>query len=388
MAYNHIERLYKQTLLKYLKRFPAVGIVGARQVGKTDLAKQIITETENARYFDLESPEDIAALQNPQLLLRSLSNQLVVLDEVQRMPDLFPVLRSLIDEDRRPGRFLLLGSAKPSLMRSSGESLAGRIAYLHLTGILQSEAKEYFTQNELWIRGGFPEPLRDTDKETRQVWFRSFLATYIHQDLPALGLDTSIALDRLMTMLAWQQGGLLNVSELARSLGSTQPTVQKAINWLEDTFLVRRLLPYHVNIGKRVTKSPKTYLRDSGLHLYLLGLDSMENLLSHPQLGLSWEGYAIEQIAGVLPQEYSLHFYRTQKGADCDLLLMRNGVPLVAIDFKISPGKVERGFFIAKEDTKAQKGFMIYASPFPMTPLAEDIWGCDLDTFLGELNLI
>ncbi len=310
-------------ILSLLAEFPAVGLIGARQVGKTTLAKMVATQFDpRAVHLDLERPSDLDKLIEPELYLRPYADRLVVLDEIQRRPDLFPVLRALIDERRRPGRFLVLGSASPDLMRQSSESLAGRIAYHELAPFSLPEVDRERFATRLWTRGGFPESFLAKTDEASFRWRQAFIQTHLERDLPGLGIRVpSTALRRFWLMLAHSHGQLWNGSQIASSLGVAAPTVRRYLDILQDTFMVRQLQPYHANLKKRLVKRPKVYLRDSGLLHALLGIMDFDALSGHPLVGASWEGWAIEQVLAIIPSHWHTYFYRTARGAEIDLLL-------------------------------------------------------------------
>ena len=352
-----ISRTILPLLKEYLSIFPATGILGPRQVGKTTLAKELIPAT-NAIYLDLENATDREKLSDPVLYLSQFADKCVILDEIQFMPSLFPALRGIIDSDRRPGRFVLLGSASPNLMKNSSETLAGRIGYLELTPFLVSEVDDL---QKLWIQGGFPlSYLADTERSSA-LWRNSFVQTYIQRDLGLMGLQTDIqVMDRFWKMLAASQGGLLNAENFARSLDISRTTINRYLYFLENAFMVRALKPWHTNINKRLVKSPKIYIRDSGILHHLMGIHSYNDLLNHPHLGNSWEGFVIEQIINHLPTEITPWFYRTHQGAECDLLLEKNGKVFAAIEIQHSKSpKTSKGFHIAMADTAASQGFVI-----------------------------
>lgn len=346
-------------LQEYLSIFPAVGLLGPRQVGKTTLVKSLILEKETL-YLDLEKASDRAKLVDAELFLKSHANKTVILDEIQLMPELFAELRSLIDEQREPGRFILLGSASPDLIRSSADTLAGRIGYLELTPFFLNEIEEA-EQEKLWVRGGFPLSfLAKTDRES-QIWRQNFIKTYLERDLAQIGLSTDPRLvERFWIMLANAQGGIWNGESFARALGITRPTVNNYLKYLEGSFMVRTLQPFHHNIKKRLVKSPKVFIRDSGLLHSLTGVDSMGALQNLLLVGASWEGFVIEQIIATFGTRYEYYFYRTHQGAECDLLLVKNGKVKTAIEIKntISP-KITKGLQISMEDTEAEEGVVI-----------------------------
>jgi predicted AAA+ superfamily ATPase len=321
-----INRASRSLLGKLAAQFPAVLILGARQCGKTTLAKQVI----GGQYFDLELNSDRQMFEgDPELMLRRLTGPLIF-DEAQLLPSLFPLLRALIDEQRdKVGRFYLLGSVSPELVKGIAESLAGRVGVLDLTPFLYDEVRETPTGSldHLWLRGGYPEAFLAPDAISWQLMFENYFRTFIERDVTRTGLAfTPQEMRRFMTMLAHVHGGLLNASDLGRSLGVSYHTVQKAIDILEGYFLARRLPPFHANIGKRMVKASKVFLRDSGLLHYLLGISSPEGLLCAPARGRSWEGFVIEQLiaAEALSRPGSqYYFYRTQTGVEFDLLIDR-----------------------------------------------------------------
>lgn len=339
--------------------FPAVGIVGPRQVGKTTLVKNLSWEN-NKIYLDLEKASDRAKLSDVELFLTNHQDSTVILDEIQLMPELFAELRSSIDEDRRPGRFILLGSASPDLIRSSADSLAGRIGYIELTPFTLEEvlAEE---MERLWMRGGYPLSFLASTERISNLWRENFIKTYIERDLGLLGLNTDPKLvERFWIMLAHVQGSLWNGDSFARALGITRPTVTRYLEFLEGSFMVRILQPYHRNVKKRLVKSPKVYIRDTGLLHALVGVKSYDELINQLLIGASWETFVIERVINVLGLDYQYYFYRTHQGAKCDLLLVRSGKVEWAIEIKntLSP-KISKGFLISMEDTNAAKGAVI-----------------------------
>lgn len=377
-----IERRLKPELIARIDQTPAVALLGPRQVGKTTLAQEIADERP-ALYLDLESEADRARLSDPELYLESHADKLVILDEVHRLPDLFQVLRGLIDRGRRKGqksgRFLLLGSASIDLLAQSGESLAGRISYLEMNpfDILETGSAE---REKLWVRGGFPESFLAADDRLSQRWRRDFILTYLERDIPMLGPRIAAeTLRRFWTMLAHHQSGLLNASEFARSLGVDSKTVAAYLDLLVDLLLVRRLEPWHSNTAKRLVKSPRVYVRDSGLVHTLLGLSNREEVLGHPVAGASWEGFAIENLIGFAPEGTSAHFYRTSAGAEIDLVLTLPGNRIWACEIKRSLApKVERGFHSACDDLKPERRIVIYPGDETF-PMAHDIEAMPLD---------
>lgn len=358
----YIRRNIESRLLKLLEYFPAVAILGPRQAGKTTLVKEIRKQIKkDSIYLDLENPVDMGALEHPVEFLNSVTNKTVIIDEIQRKPDLFPVLRNLIDTNRVNSRFILLGSASPQLLFLSNETLAGRIVYLELTPFEFSEIQHLADFRSHWQKGGFPDPFLLPDQTLRKEWFKSFLSAYVERDLRILGLNTSARhLQRLLQMISATHGGSLNISNLANSLGISAPTVSNSISFFERSFIVRLLQPWHSNIGKRLVKSPKIFIRDSGITNYLLNLSEYEDLLRHPSLGNLWEGYVIENTINTLGDEYTYYFYRTSDGTECDLLIFRGNDCLAAIDAKFaSKPKSTRSMTITIQDLKPSKAFII-----------------------------
>lgn len=371
-----IKRALHNKLLEVLRHFPAVALLGPRQVGKTTLALEI-GKNSSALYLDLESEKDRAKIAQPELYLRDHQDKLLILDEVHRAPGLFPVLRGLIDSGRRAGRksgqYLLLGSASLDLLKQSGETLAGRIAYLELApfNVLETSA---LPADDLWVRGGFPDSLLAESPSESLQWRRNFIRTYLERDIPQFGPRIAAeTLRRFWIMLAHNQGALLNTAQFARNLGIDVKTVNSYIDLLVDLLLVRRLPPWHSNMGKRLVKSPKVYVRDSGLLHALLSIPDKENLLSHPVIGQSWECFVIENLLTCIPDEVQSYFYRTGGGGEIDLLLSWPDGKLWAIEIKRSmTPKLERGFHSACTDLKPAKKYVVYPGA-ERYRLAEDI---------------
>jgi len=359
-----IERHLTPRLKEALSDSPAVAVLGPRQSGKTTLALEVGKQM-GALYLDLESEADRAKLAQPELYLADHSDRLVILDEVHRAPGLFPVLRGLIDRGRRAGRrsgqFLLLGSASLDLLKQSGETLAGRIAYLEL-GPLSALETRHLPLDDLWVRGGFPESLLARDEARSLRWRQDFIRTYLERDIPQFGPRIAAeTLRRYWTMLAHHQGGLLNTAQFARNLGVDGKTAASYLDLLVDLLLLRRLSPWHTNLGKRLVKSPKVFVRDSGLVHALLGIPDRNTLLSHPVLGQSWECFVIENLIAAAPDAVEPHFYRTSGGAEVDLLLVWPDNTLWAIEIKRSlTPKLERGFHAACIDLKPERKFVVY----------------------------
>lgn len=364
-----IKRHKLQTILSRLKQFPAVALLGPRQVGKTTLAEHIaqlgLTGRE-AIYLDLEAGHDREKLADPVAYLTAHEDKLVILDEVQRSPDLFQALRGLIDKGRmrnlNAGRFLLLGSASIDLLQQSGETLAGRIAFVELgpLDVLEVDEVDY---GKLWTRGGFPNSfLADSDADSA-LWRESFIRTYLERDVPQLGPRIPAeTLRRFWTMLAHLQGGLFNAAQLARALAVDGKTIMRYLDLMVDLLLVRRLPPFHANLGKRLVKSPKIYVRDSGIVHALLGLDNQETVLGHPVAGGSWEGFVLENLLNHAPDRARASFYRSAAGAEIDLLLEMPGGHYWAIEIKrgLAP-RLEKGFYHARADIKPERSFIVYS---------------------------
>jgi len=360
-----INRKLKAQIEASLRNFPVVGLIGARQVGKTTLAKVISDEwPKKVVYLDIERPSDLAKLDEAELYLEQHSDSMVILDEVQRKADLYPVLRALVDAKKRNGRFLILGSASPELICQSSESLAGRIIYHELSPFSLAEigaTKKNIPK--LWCRGGYPRSyLAKSEKDSNQ-WREAFIQTHLERDIPNLGLRIPAStLKRFWQMLSHCHGQLWNASKIATSLGASATTVRHYLDILQDTFMIRQLQPFHLNIKKRLVKSPKIYLRDSGLLHSLLRIQSREDLLGHPSMGTSWEGWVIEQVLTYTPSSWSTFFYRTSGGAEIDLIIQPAGRrPIIAIEIKYSlDPRPTKGFWSAFSDLKSAKGFVAY----------------------------
>jgi predicted AAA+ superfamily ATPase len=358
----YIKRSIEDRLMLLLKQFPAVAVLGPRQSGKTTLVKEIMQQlTKASIYLDLENPADYGALSHPVEFLNSVADKTVIIDEIQRMPELFPVLRAVIDSNRINARFILLGSASPQLIFLSNETLTGRIVYLELTPFQHSEIKHLTDFRNHWLRGGFPDPFLMEDSIIRNQWFRSFVSAYTERDLRLLGLTTSPAnLQRLLQMISAMQGGILNSSSLGNSLGISSPSVSHAISFFIRSFLVRILSPFHSNLGKRFIKSPKVYIRDSGITNFLLNISEYESLLRHPLLGMLWESYIVEDTINCLGDEYSYFFYRTSDGTECDLLVFKGEECLAAIDAKFTAApRRTKSMTITMQDLHPKKAFFV-----------------------------
>ena len=361
-----LERQITQRLQATIAQVPAVALLGARQVGKTTLAKTIAKDIDSI-YLDLEAPEDLLKLSDPTSFLSGHADKLVILDEIQRSPELFLVLRGLIDKSReqgrRAGQFLLLGSASIDLMRQSSESLAGRISYIEMSGLNLAEIdRNQQHRQTLWLRGGFPDSYLAADDDVAMDWLENLIRTYLERDIPQMGFRVPAArLRRLWTMLAHLQGETINYSKLASNLEVDAKTVSHYIDILTDLLLIRRLEPWHTNVKKRLVKSPRYYVRDSGILHRLLGINSYDTLLSNPVLGKSWEGFAVENILSVLPSRAESYFYRTAAGAEVDLVIKMPSSEIWAIEIKhgVAP-KIGKHYSQTCNDVGAAHKYILY----------------------------
>jgi predicted AAA+ superfamily ATPase len=369
----------------------AVVLLGPRQVGKTTLALDIASEQPSV-YLDLERDADRQILTEPDLYLDEQAGKLVILDEVQQMPGLFKSLRGQIDQRRRAGfragQFLLLGSASNVLLQQSAESLAGRVRYIEMPPLQLTEVGAD-QLNALWLRGGFPDSFMASSDQASMDWRLDFLRTYLERDIPALGPRIPAAtLRRFWTMLAHVQGGLLNAAALAEGLGVSGQTIGRYLDLLVDLMLVRRLQPWHENVGKRLVKSPKVYVRDSGVVHALLSIGTIEGLLGHPVVGGSWGGFCIEALLAAAPTGTEPFFYRTSAGAELDLVLRLPGGDIWAVEIKRTTApKVSRGFYVGAEDIKASRKLLIYAGEHDV-PVAEGVRAMPLEQGIGLLRAL
>ena len=353
--------LQRPTLLRRihtaLDRSRVVALIGPRQCGKTTLARALV-EVDSPRYFDLEDPVSLARLDEPMTALRDL-RELVVIDEVQRRPELFPILRVLADRQPLPARFLVLGSAAPELLRQSSESLAGRLEIMVMGGFSLAEVGvEARTQH--WLRGGLPLSFLAGTETDSWAWRKNFVRTFLERDLPQIGITIpAIALLRFWTMLAHYHGQLWNAAEPARSLGVSEPTVRRYLDLLSGTFMIRQLPPWHANLKKRQVKAPKIYFRDTGLLHQLLGIRSEQELLSHPKCGASWEGYVIEETLKALEPDQAW-FWATHNGAEIDLILVKDGHRLGVECKRVDAPRLTPSMRIALEDLKLERIAVVY----------------------------
>lgn len=386
-----IKRRLESQITEALERSPSVALLGPRQVGKTTIALNI-SETTPSVYLDLENRRDLQKVQDIEAFHVENSDKLIILDEVQRLPEIFAPLRGIIDQERRKGnragQFLFLGSASIDLLQQSSESLAGRIAYMELHPI---DATEYADNsldklNSLWVRGGFPESLLSASDQNSLDWRHDFIKTYLERDIPQLGPRIPAeTLERFWTMLAHNQGFVLNASQFARNLDVTSTTIGRYLNLMADLLLVRRLKPWTTNVGKRLVKSPKIYVRDSGITHALLNIPDYNSLLGHPVVGGSWEGFVIENIMSVAPSRVQPYYYGTPGGAEIDLVLEFPGGAKWAIEIKRSSApSVSKGFYSGCEDIKPDKRFVVYSGLEDFS-MGEGITAVSLPNLMREL---
>ncbi len=367
--HSYIPRNIEKHIKKHLASFPCVALLGSRQVGKSTLAKRIITDIPDSVYLDLEDPRDLNKLNDPLAFLEANKAHLICIDEVQRRPEIFQQFRTYLDQSNRSGQLLLSGSASRNLIQQSSESLAGRISYIEISPFIASEVDDL---KRLWLQGGYPESyLKDT--ELSFDWRINYIRTFLEMDIPALGINIPAAtLNRLWTMLAHLNGGLLNSAKLASSMGVSAPTIKKYLDILEGTFIIRQLMPFHTNTKKRLIKSPKVYIRDSGLIHCLLGIESYNDLLGHPVSGSSYESFVIESLLQQFPR-YTPSFYRSAGGAEIDLVLEK-GNKKIAIEIKSSATPVlTQGFFEAQKIIQPDKSLIIAPVDKPY-PYKKDVW--------------
>ena len=353
-------RINQSVIVDFLGWSPAVGILGARQVGKTTLAKTFANDPEKGVYLDLDSPQAMAKLGNASAFFEANRHRLVILDEIQNRPEILQLLRGEIDADRRPGRFLILGSASFKLLKQS-QSLAGRLALVDMAPLLLSEVYNAFADTQtLWLRGGFPNSYMARTNNTSWAWRDALIRHFLNTDLPALGINVDPQLmHRYWRMLAHLQGQLFNASTIAGSLGISASSSTRYLDHLVDTLMVRRLEPHFVNLGKRLVKSPKVYVRDSGLLHSLLSIHEVNDLLGHPSTGASWEGFVVEQIANHLPSGASMSFYRTVAGTEMDVVV-EHGQRKIGFEVKFSSAPtVTKGFWQACDDLQLDAAYVV-----------------------------
>ena len=383
--HDFIPRDLLNHLRKYLTIFPAVAILGPRQCGKSTLVKSLSQHFGGILYLDMQKESDLNKLLEPELFFETNSDKIICLDEIQLVPKLFSVLRSVIDSNRINGKFILLGSASQELIQQTSESLAGRIGMLHLSPFLITELNhlEDFNLQKFWFRGGFPNSYLAENDENCTIWLDNYIRTYVERDIPQLGFQIpALQLRRLLTMCAHNQGQQLNLSKLGESLGLTHPTIKRYIDLLEQTFIVRTIPPFEINIKKRLVKSPKVFVRDSGVLHQLLAISNFNSLLGHPIFGSSWEGIVLENIIVNRPS-WDYFFYRTATGDEIDLVL-KKGNQVIAIECKASDApKVSKGFYRSLEVIKPNKTYII-APTNDTYQLQENITVIGLANFLKQ----
>lgn len=393
-----IKRLLEDNIIRALATMPVVAILGPRQVGKTTLALEIANNKldKETVYLDLERDSDLGKLNEPESYLGRFNNKLLIIDEVQRKPDLFRALRSLVDERKRAGeragQFLLLGSASRDLIQHSSETLAGRIRFLELSPFsifeLAKSASPDFDIEKLWMRGGFPDSYLASNDDESWDWRSDFIASYVERDIPLMGPKVSATrMKRFWSMLAHCHGQQVNMSTLGRSLEVDHKTIRSYLDILTDFYMVRQLQPWAGNTRKRLVKSPKVYLRDSGILHQLLNITGSETLLGHPALGASWEGFVLESIIQCLSNRWRYSYYRTTAQAELDLVLEGPGKEIFAVEIKRSIAtRVTKGFHLASEDIEATRKFVVY-SGHETFPLTNDTEAIGLSNFLQETGL-
>ena len=378
-----IEREITDTVKTRLKNYPAVALLGARQVGKSTIAGMVIEKIPKAVHLDLERPADLNKLTDPEAFFSQFSDQMICLDEIQRTPDIFPILRGVIDRNRRNGQFLILGSASRDLIRQSSESLAGRLSYIEITPFSQREAS-FTDQATHWLQGGYPTSLLTDNNEISVQWREDYIRTFLERDIPQLGFRIPAnTLGRFWRMLAHSHGQVLNASKLAGSMGVSSHTIRKYIDLLEQTFVVRALPPHTENIKKRLVKSPKVYIRDTGILHTLLNIENMEDLFAHPVYGASYEGYVIENIVTQFPR-WQTSYYRTSNGAEIDLILTK-GMRKIAIEIKSSTSpQVSKSFWNSIETIEPDQTVVI-APVEGEYPIADHVMVMPLHAFVKQV---
>lgn len=367
-----------------IEEFPVVGILGPRQCGKTTIAKELVKNLDFI-YIDLELPSDQRKLEDAEFFLQVNSHKCIIIDEIQLKPELFSILRALVDQDRRSARFIILGSASPDLIRKTSESLAGRVTYVELGPFNTAELEGLITTEKHHFFGGFPLAALSKTNDSAKRWIESFIATYIERDLPILGISAKPkTIRKLWEMLAWQNGGIINYSALASSLGVSNHTVTGYIDFLEGAFLINRLQPYHFNINKRLIKAPKIYLRDTGILHNLLRIEDFNQLIGSHFAGASWETFCLEQIQSLKKSDIELCFYRTHVGAEIDLVFVKGLKPIAAVEIKFSlTPELSKGFYISIDDLKTQQNFVITPGNYDYKN-AKGIITCGLDIFIQK----
>ncbi len=381
---DFIQRTLEGTINQYLKIFPVVAVLGPRQCGKSTLIKRLSQNWGDSLFLDLQNDADLSKLDQSSFFFESNADKIICLDEIQLAPQLFSVLRSVVDKNRQNGKFILLGSASRDLIQQTSESLAGRIGLVYLSPFTLNELDQLagFNLNTFWLRGGFPDSyLADSDGFST-IWRSNFIKTFVERDIPQLGFQIpALQLKRLLVMCAHNQGQLINFSKLGESLGLTHPTIRRYIDLLEQTFILRTLLPFEANVKKRLVKSPKVFVRDSGVVHQLLAIPDFNSLLGNPVFGASWEGVVVENVIVNMP-DWNYYFYRTATGDEIDLILEK-GNQRIAIECKASTApKLSKGFYRALEVVNPQKTYVIIPAPVSYE-IAPKITVCGLSEFLN-----
>lgn len=383
--HDFIQRKIEVTIKQYLKIFPVVAVLGPRQCGKSTLVKNLSQNWGASLFLDLQYDADLSKLDQPIIFFESNTDKIICLDEIQLVPQLFSVLRSVVDQNRQNGKFILLGSASRDLIQQTSESLAGRIGMVYLSPFTLNELNHLqgFNLNSYWLRGGFPDSYLAESDAFSSIWRDNFIKTFIERDIPQLGFQIpALQLKRLLVMCAHNQGQLLNYSKLGESLGLTHPTIKRYIDLLEQTFIVRTVLPFETNVKKRLVKSPKVFVRDSGLLHQLLAIPDFNSLLGNPVFGSSWEGLVVENVIVNLP-DWNYSFYRTASGDELDLILEK-GNQRIAIECKASTApKLTKGFWRAIEVVKPHQTFVIIPTQVSYE-IAQNVTVCGLDEFLNN----
>lgn len=382
--HDFIKRNLEDVVVQYLKIFPVVAILGPRQCGKSTLIKKLSEYWGTSLFLDLQYETDLSKLAQPAFFFESNADKIICLDEIQLYPELFSVLRSVVDRNRQNGKFVLLGSASRDLIQHTSESLAGRIGMLYLSPFVLNELDniEGFNLNTFWLRGGFPDSYLAQNDHYSSIWRDNFIRTFIERDIPQLGFQIpALQLRRLLVMCAHTQGQLLNYSKLGESLGLTHPTIRRYIDLLEQTFILRTVLPFEVNVKKRLVKSPKVFVRDSGVLHQLLAIPDFNSLLGNPIFGSSWEGFVVENVIVNKP-DWNYYFYRTATGDELDLILEK-GNQRIAIECKASTApKLSKGFYRALEVVKPERTFVIIPTQV-LYEIAPNVTVCGLSEFLN-----
>lgn len=369
--HDYLDRKIENKIVNSLKSYPVTAILGPRQCGKSTLAKHIVSSVGNSLILDMESPTDLNKLSDPEFFFSNNKDMLICIDEIQRVPDLFSVIRVVVDRNRVHGRFLILGSASQNLIRQSSESLAGRISLHELWPFQLTELSD--TQvglSDLWLRGGYPDSVLKDNEPDSLDWRENFIRTFLERDIPQFGLKlASTTMRRFWTMLAHNQGQLLNTSKLGASLGVSHVTIRRYVDILESTFMVRTLQPFHKNVKKRLVKTPKVYIRDSGLLHALLNIDDLNELFGHPVVGSSWEGFALEAIVNMF-SDWKSYFYRTSSGEEIDLILQKKN-KTIAMEFKVSTSpRLSKGIYNTLEVVNADQCLVVTPidAPYQLNP--------------------